>query len=83
VNCSYESHYGKIVSNWKTEANQLHWEVTIPANSTATVYVQGNNITEGGLPAENALGVNLLKTDEGCTVFRIESGVYNFESSLK
>jgi alpha-L-rhamnosidase len=46
VNCNYESHYGNIISNWKIEANQFNWEVSIPANSTATVYVPGNNITE-------------------------------------
>lgn len=82
VKCNYESNYGNIISNWKIEANQFNWEVTIPANCTATLYIQGNNITEGGLAAENALGVSLLKNDEGCTVFRIESGVYNFKSSL-
>jgi alpha-L-rhamnosidase len=35
VKCNYNSQYGNIVSNWKTEANQFNWEVTIPANSTA------------------------------------------------
>jgi len=55
--CSTGSPYGKIISNWKIEENQFKWEVIIPANSTATVYIPGNNITEGGLPIEDIIEV--------------------------
>jgi len=82
VNCSYQSPYGKITSNWKTEDGKLTYHVEIPANTTATVYVPGKICTEGGLQVENALGIKLLKNEEGTTVLNVESGVYNFESSL-
>ena len=82
VKCSYESPYGEIVSNWKLENNSFTWDISVPPNTVATVCVPGKNSTESGLSAENALGVSFLKNDEGCTVFRVESGVYNFESSL-
>ena len=82
VNCNYKSHYGNIVSNWKTEANQLNWEVSIPVNSTATVYIQGNNITESGLPIEDAVGITFIKNEDGASVYRVESGNYSFESTL-
>ena len=82
VNCSYQSPYGKISSNWKIDEEKLVYHVEIPANTTATIYVPGNNCTEGGLQVENALGVKLLKNEEGTTVLNVESGVYNFESSL-
>ena len=39
VNCSYDSAYGTIVSNWKREGNNFSWEFTIPANTTALVYL--------------------------------------------
>ena len=82
VKCSYKSPYGEIISNWKLENNSFTWDISVPPNTVATVCVPGKNSTESGLPAENALGVSFLKNDEGCTVFRVESGVYNFESSL-
>ena len=82
VNCNYKSSYGNIVSNWKTEANQLNWEVSIPVNSTATVYIQGNNITESGLPIEDAVGITFIKNEDGASVYRVESGNYSFESTL-
>jgi alpha-L-rhamnosidase len=83
VTCNYKSPYGKIVSNWKTKANQFNWEVTIPANSTATVYVQGNNIMEGGSPIEEVVGVTFIKNEDGASVYKVESGNYNFKSAVE
>jgi len=80
VKCSYSSSYGEIVSNWKIEANEFEWEVTIPPNSTATVYLPGNNIKEGGMPIEVATGLTFIKNEEGHSVYKLESGNYNFES---
>lgn len=83
VKCNYESHYGNIISNWNIEANHFIWEVTIPANSTATVYLQGNSITESGSPIEDAVGVTFIKNEEGHSVFKVESGSYSFRSTLE
>ncbi|MCP4121255.1 MAG: family 78 glycoside hydrolase catalytic domain [Bacteroidetes bacterium] len=82
VNCNYKSSYGEIVSHWKIEDNQFHWKVTVPVNSTATVYIQGNNITEGGSSIEDAVGVTFIKHEDGTGVYEVESGNYSFESSL-
>ncbi len=35
---SHEGPYGKIVSSWKKTGNAVTYEVTVPPNSTATVY---------------------------------------------
>jgi alpha-L-rhamnosidase len=43
VKAYFDSPYGRIVSNWKIERNQLTMDVTIPANTTATVVVPGKN----------------------------------------
>ncbi len=40
---SYDSMYGKIVSNWKLEGKSLTMDVTIPPNTTATVHVPGKD----------------------------------------
>lgn len=43
VKAHFDSPYGRIVSEWKIEANRLRMDVTIPANTTATVVVPGKN----------------------------------------
>ncbi len=43
VKAHFDSPYGRIVSNWKIGGNQLTMDVTIPANTTATVVVPGKN----------------------------------------
>ncbi len=43
VKAHFDSPYGRIVSNWKIEGNQLIMDVTIPANTTATIVVPGKN----------------------------------------
>ena len=82
VKCNYESQYGNIISNWKIEADRFYWDVTIPANSAATVYVQGNHITEDGLPVGDAVGVTFIKIEDGTHVYEVESGNYSFGSTL-
>ena len=37
VNASYETPYGLVESRWNKTLQQLHWEVTIPCNTTADV----------------------------------------------
>ncbi|MCF7956595.1 MAG: glycoside hydrolase family 78 protein [Phycisphaerae bacterium] len=83
VKCSHQSPYGKIVSNWRMSDGVLTMDVTIPVNSTATVYVEGKNITEGGLPVAEADGVTFLHMEKNKTVFKVQSGKYEFKSVLK
>lgn len=39
VNASYDSIYGKIVSNWKVENSELFWHIQVPCNTAAKVYI--------------------------------------------
>ena len=58
---SYDSVRGRIVSDWKIANGSLDLNVTIPANTTATVCVpaaDSASIKEGGNPAAEAEGVN-------------------------
>jgi len=83
VKCSYESPYGKIVSNWKREDDILTMEVTVPANTTATVYVPAKDevcVTESGKTAAKADGVKFLRLENGAAVYEVGSGTYHFSS---
>jgi hypothetical protein len=58
-------------------------DVTIPVNSTATVYVPATNIknvTESGVPASQADGIIFLKMEGTYAVFQVQSGMYQFVS---
>ncbi len=59
--------------------------MSVPANTTATVYVPAGDaagITESGTEAARAEGVKFLRMEDGRAVFEVESGVYRFESRL-
>ncbi len=43
VKAHFDSPYGRIVSDWKIEGNKLTMDVTVPANTTATIVVPGKN----------------------------------------
>ncbi len=80
---SYESIHGRIATAWQQQDDELQLRVTIPANTTATVYVPAKDaagVTEGGQPAEKAEAVKLLRTEDGAAVFEIGSGSYVFAS---
>jgi alpha-L-rhamnosidase len=45
VKASYESIYGTITSNWKKNKNNLQWNIAIPANTSAEVYLPTDSIS--------------------------------------
>jgi alpha-L-rhamnosidase len=82
---SYKSINGEIVSDWKIKGDKFTLNVTIPANTTATVYVPAGDIesiTEGGRPAVKAGSVSLLRMEDDSAVFAVGSGNYRFVSKL-
>jgi alpha-L-rhamnosidase len=83
VKCGYDSVHGKIVSNWKREGSKLTMDVTIPSNTTATVYVPAKDeagVTEGNMPASKANGVKFLRMENDAAVYEVGSGCYQFYS---
>ena len=73
---------GRIVSNWSREHGQLVFEIEIPANTTAEIYLPAravDAVTEGGKPVAKVGGIKLLRREQDTAVFRIGSGHYRFE----
>jgi len=84
VRASPRCMYGMISSDWKIEGDAFRWNVTVPPNTTATVYVpakEAARVTEGAKPAGQAEGVRFLRMEEGAAVYEVESGQYRFVSS--
>jgi alpha-L-rhamnosidase len=85
VRAEYHSIHGPIISAWKRGPNDFEYRVSIPANTTATLYLPADDsatIREGGRPLAQAEGVRVLRREAGRTVLTVASGSYNFHSPL-
>jgi len=81
VRSEYDSMYGPIRCAWRREGSDIHLNVTVPVNTSATVYVPASDasqVTEGGKPAAHAPGVRWLRNEDGSAVFEVGSGDYAF-----
>jgi alpha-L-rhamnosidase len=81
----YDSMYGRISSAWKKEAGKLTYQATVPANTTATLYLPAaseKGITEGGQPVKQSKGVTFVKYENGKAVYKLVSGSYSFKTTI-
>ena len=86
VKAHHDSPYGRIVSEWKRGGDKFSLNVTVPANSTAEVYIPSNkadDVMESGQSAIKAKGVKFLRMENNCAVYAIGSGTYRFQSALQ
>jgi len=85
VRASHKSPYGEISSDWKRDGDRFTWSVSIPVNTTATVYIPADreaSVKESAQPAAQTPGVKYLGREAGAVVYEIGSGSYHFESIL-
>jgi alpha-L-rhamnosidase len=83
---SYLSMYGLIKSNWKTGEGKFYWDIVIPANTTATIYIPAekeSDVTESGNTTSGMEGIKFIKFEDGRAVYEISSGSYHFVSKIK
>ncbi|MGB3007576.1 MAG: family 78 glycoside hydrolase catalytic domain [Chitinophagaceae bacterium] len=71
---SYHSVYGKVVSEWKKNGRQFEVNVSIPANTSAAIYLPANK--KSVIKQDGKLIKPLFA--EGKAMVKIGSGVYNF-----
>lgn len=81
VKASHESPYGLIRSEWTRKAGSFYWQIKIPVNATATIYLPVKEVPEifendkTYLPPEG-------KTYQGVCEIELGSGNYHFISHL-
>ena len=73
---AYNSVRGYIISGWKRDGDRLVFEVTIPANTTATVLLPAKMARE--IPLAEMKDVKSLGVDAGVARLEIGSGTYQF-----
>jgi alpha-L-rhamnosidase len=86
VRAEHRSLHGPIVSQWKIEGGAFLWNVSVPPNTTSTVFVPAKtptDVTEGGKSATQAEGVRFLRMEAGAAVYSIGAGTYAFRSIFR
>ena len=80
-----DSPQGKIASSWRTEEGKFQWNIVVPPNATATVFVpikDSASVRESGKPADHADGVKFLRVENDASVYEVGSGSYVFSCPL-
>lgn len=78
------SPYGLISSEWKRDDKGFSLNVTIPNNTTATLYIPTEpaaTISEGGKPVSENKNLKYLGNKEGRAIIESGSGTYSFQVS--
>lgn len=78
----YHSVAGEIGVSWMKEKQVFKLNVTIPANTTATVYLPAADIsaiTESGRPVTGRNDIKFLNYKNETALFSIGSGIYQFQ----
>ncbi|MFY0651784.1 MAG: family 78 glycoside hydrolase catalytic domain [Cyclobacteriaceae bacterium] len=86
MNGSYDCINGKIASSWSWKGSQLTMKVTIPANTTAKVYIPSSKpsaIKEGKTTLSKVDGIKILESAENQVVAQVGSGDYTFITTIK
>jgi alpha-L-rhamnosidase len=78
---SVESPYGEIASRWERKDSKITLSVTVPPNTSATVYIpasQPEQVSENGHPLNVTEGVTPKSTENGYVAVEATSGKYEF-----
>jgi len=78
----YDSMHGTIKSKWELKEDHTLYSISIPANTTATVYLKANSINdirESGKKLKKSTTIELLDRDSERISFKIRSGNYSFK----
>ncbi len=81
VKASHDSPHGRIISSWRREKDRFLLDVTVPANTTASVHLPAislDTVTESGLPVDQAQGVERAAVQDATVIVEVASGSYRF-----
>ncbi len=82
---SHKSMYGNITSEWKIVKSSFEWEICIPVNTSATVYLPAKNpecVAESGNSLADVEGVRFVEMSGDRCVLELGSGCYSFVSEF-
>lgn len=77
----YDSMYGRIESSWETKEGKCYYHFTVPANTSATLYLQAStieHIKENEQPVSLSENIEYQNNENGKIVLKLKSGRYYF-----
>ena len=74
----HDGPYGKIVSSWKRNGEEVIYDVTLPAGSTATLDLSGSVIMEGGRNVSSNKFIITKTNEDGSNTLFLKPGTYSF-----
>lgn len=85
VKASHRSPYGLITSEWHRDGAKFDWQITVPPNATATIFVpaaSADDVKESDKAAGKSNGVTQKRFENGAAVFDVAAGTYHFTSAV-
>ena len=82
----YDSAHGWIEVAWHRSGEDFELDVTVPPNTSASVYVPAASlavVTEGGKPVAKVVGIQSVVMDGDRAVVSVQSGSYRFKSKVR
>ncbi|UOQ67976.1 alpha-L-rhamnosidase C-terminal domain-containing protein [Hymenobacter volaticus] len=86
VQASYRSVRGLVKSSWKQEPKRFTWNITVPGNTKALVYIPAKDVKdveESGKKVSGVAGVKFVRMEGDRAVFEVGSGDYAFVANTK
>ncbi|WP_320167727.1 family 78 glycoside hydrolase catalytic domain [Mangrovibacterium marinum] len=84
VEAEFQTYYGKLVSHWQWEQGQLLFQVSIPVNTSARVFIPAQSvdqIREDGRALRSHRDLELIGQVDGYVEVMLGSGDYEFQIS--
>ena len=81
----HDGPYGRIATSWRIDNGKLRLHVTVPANTTAEVYMPAiarEGVTESDKPVDQAHAVRFVRMQSGQVVLQVGSGDYDFATPM-
>lgn len=81
VKAHYDSIRGRIASEWQVDKDSGTWTVSIPPNTTATIFVPAtavDAVTESGRPLSESRGLSAVRSETAAIAMEAASGKYVF-----
>jgi len=82
VKAYHDCMYGRIESRWRLTGRRFRLDVSIPPNTTATVWLPAEDaasVTEGGKALAGTEGLRTAVREKGWVCVDVPSGRYGFE----
>jgi len=85
VRAAYDSPHGQVRVHWRRTGPQLDYEVELPANTRATLFLPAKDrasVQAVGSGLTAAQGVEFVREEAGRVIFKLESGQHHFHATL-